>query len=49
MEELPVDDSTPDVVNPVTSYIETEPVTVDPKVFVIVSFVPPPAAVAYQM
>jgi hypothetical protein len=46
-EELPVEESAPDVVNPVISYIETEPATVVPKAAVIVS-APEVAAIAYH-
>ena len=46
--ELPVEDSTPEVVYPVISYSETEPVTEAPKVAVIVS-APDVDARAYQM
>ena len=47
-EELPVEDSGPEVVKPESSYIETEAATVVPKAAVIVS-APEVPAVAYQM
>ena len=47
-EELPVDEDVPLIEAPLTSYTDTEPVTVAPKDAVIVSAPELPAA-AYQM